>query len=206
VSAQPTGSRSRSPTARREEVEADLLRAVSELLDEGASYTDLDVGRIAQRGGISRTAFYFYFADKRDLLKRLTEEVVDLLYEQADGWWSGTGDARADLETALRNAAALYRDHASVLCAIVEVSGYDPEIREFWRAVIGRFVDATTERLEQEWGPGPHSPSPASTAHVLCWMTERTYYQALLDSGEDHWAPILDAVVSVWHRSAYGPR
>jgi AcrR family transcriptional regulator len=201
-----TGSRVHTPTAKREAVEAYLLRAVKDLLDEGASYTDLDVGRIAQRGGISRTAFYFYFADKRDLLKRLTEDVVALLYEQADRWWSGTGDARADLEAALRNAAALYRDHAAVLCAIVEVSGYDAEIGDFWRSVIARFVDATTERLQQEWGPGPHTPSPAATAYALSWMTERAFYEAVFTDGDAHWESLLDAVVAIWHRSVYGPR
>jgi TetR/AcrR family transcriptional regulator, ethionamide resistance regulator len=206
VSAQPAGSRRRAPTAKREAVEADLLQAVNELLDEGASYTDLDVGRIAHRAGISRTAFYFYFADKRELLKRLTEDVVALLYEQADRWWSGSGDGRADLDTALRNAAGLWRANAPVLSAIVEVSGYDAEIREFWRAVIERFIEATTVRLQHEWGPGPHSPSAAATAHVLCWMTERIYYQALYEPGDRHWASVLDSLVSVWHRSAYGPR
>jgi TetR/AcrR family transcriptional regulator, ethionamide resistance regulator len=201
-----TTQRKRTPTAKREAVEADMLRAVNELLEEGAAYNDLDVGRIAQRAGISRTAFYFYFADKRELLKRVTEDVIALLYVQAERWWSGTGEGRADLETALRNAAVLYRDHAPVLRAIVEVSGYDEEMGDFWRGVIGRFIDATTAHLEREWGPGPHQPSAAATAHVLCWMTERTYYHALYEPGEDHWPPLLDAVVSIWHRSVYDAR
>jgi TetR/AcrR family transcriptional regulator, ethionamide resistance regulator len=198
--------RTRTPTAKREAVEADVLRAVNELLAEGAAYTDLDIGRIAQRAGISRTAFYFYFADKRDLLKRVTEEVIELLYAQADRWWSGTGEGPADLESVLRNAAALYRDHAPVLRAIVEVSGYDAEVGAFWRAVIGRFIDATTRRLEREWGPGPRSPTPAATAYALSWMTERVYYEALFTAGDDHWDGLLDAVVDVWHRSIYSPR
>jgi AcrR family transcriptional regulator len=202
----PAMPRTRTPTAKREAVEADVLRAVNELLAEGAAYTELDVGRIAQRAGISRTAFYFYFADKRELLKRVADEVIELLYEQADRWWSGTGDAPADLETVLRDAAALYREHAPVLRAIVEVSGYDAEVGDFWRGVIGRFVDATTRRLEQEWGPSRQSPSPAATAYALGWMTERTYYQALVTEGDEHWEPLLDAVVAVWQRTVYGPR
>ena len=34
--------------------------------------------RITTRAGISRTAFYFYFRDKRELLMRLTEDVTEL--------------------------------------------------------------------------------------------------------------------------------
>ena len=202
----PVKTRTRTPTAKREAVEAAVKNAVKDLLAEGAAYTDLDVGRIAQRAGISRTAFYFYFSDKRELLMRVADEVMELLYAQADRWWSGTGDAPTDLETVLRDAAALYREHAPVLCAIVEVSGYDSEVGDFWRSVIDRFIEATTRRLEQEWGPGEHSPPAAATAYALSWMTERTYYEALFVDGDDHWEPVLDAIVAVWIRTVYGPR
>ena len=63
------------------------------LLTEGASYADSTSSGSPPRAGISRTAFYFYFRDKRELLMRLTEEVNELLYAQADIWFSGDGDA-----------------------------------------------------------------------------------------------------------------
>jgi AcrR family transcriptional regulator len=201
----PETARSRTPTPKREAVEADLLRAMNELLAEGASFTDLDVGRIAQRAGISRTAFYFYFADKRELLQRVIEDVIALMYEQADRWWSGIGEGPADLEAALRNSALLYRDHAPVLRAIVEVSGYDEGASDFWRAVIDRFIAPTTALLEREWGDHAGSRSAGATAYALSWMTERAYYQALFTPGEDHWGPLLDSIVDIWRRSVYGP-
>ena len=52
-----------------------MLRATEQLLAEGSSYADLNVERIATAAGISRTAFYFYFRDKRDLLMRLAGDV-----------------------------------------------------------------------------------------------------------------------------------
>ena len=64
-----------APTAKREAIEADVLEATEALLEEGASFADLSIERIATRAGISRTAFYFYFRDKRELLMRLTEDV-----------------------------------------------------------------------------------------------------------------------------------
>jgi AcrR family transcriptional regulator len=202
----PAARRRRTSTAKREAVEADLVRAVNELLAEGASYTDLDIGRIAERAGISRTAFYFYFADKRELLIRMTEGVMGLLYEQAEGWWSGTGSAPANLETALRTAAALYRDNAAILCAIVEVSGYDDEVGAFWRGVIGRFEEATSARLEHEWGAGAHSPSARATAFSLSWMTERVLYQSVVQDGEVDREELVDALVAVWQSAVYSPR
>ena len=55
----------RAVTPKRAAVQAAVLRATEELLRDGASYADLNIERIARRAGISRTAFYFYFRDKR---------------------------------------------------------------------------------------------------------------------------------------------
>ena len=81
-----------------------MLRATEELLREGASFAELGIERIATRAGISRTAFYFYFRDKRELIMRLTQDVNAELLDAAATWWSG----QADLRTALARIAAIY--------------------------------------------------------------------------------------------------
>ena len=58
---------------KRAAIEAAVLRATEELLTEGATFAELNIEKIATRAGISRTAFYFYFRDKRELLVRLTD-------------------------------------------------------------------------------------------------------------------------------------
>src|SRR6188472_2915695 len=135
-----------APTAKRAAVQASVLAATEALLTEGASYADLNIERIATRAGISRTAFYFYFRDKRELLMRLTEEVNELLYQQADIWFSGAGDPEPEMREALTNIAALYAEHGVLLRAIIEVSTYDDEVAQFWRGMLGRFVDASRPR------------------------------------------------------------
>ena len=101
ASAQPT-------TAKRAQVQAAVLAATEELLAASGSFQDLKIERIATSAGISRTAFYFYFKDKRELLVRLTEEVTTELYDQADVWFSGQGDAREEIMQALSRVAQLY--------------------------------------------------------------------------------------------------
>ena len=83
---------STAPTAKRAAIEASLLEATETLLADGASFADLGVERIATQAGITRTAFYFYFADKLELLMALTADVNELLLEQANLWWSGEGE------------------------------------------------------------------------------------------------------------------
>src|ERR1700750_2777271 len=123
----PPRSSTASSTPKRAAVQAAVLSATDQLLGEGATYADLSIERIATRAGISRTAFYFYFSDKRELLMRLATDVADELYGQAATGGSSARDGAAEMPEALEQIAALYLDHGPLLCAIVEVATYDEE-------------------------------------------------------------------------------
>ena len=197
-------SREGPPTAKRAAVQAAVLRATEDLLAEGASYADLNIERIATRAGISRTAFYFYFRDKRELLMRLTEDVNELLFAQADIWFSGSGDPEQEMREALRNIGQLYREHGVLLRAIVEVSTYDEDVATFWRGLLGRFVDATRRRIEAEQEAGRAAPTQAhATAFALCWMTERSFYQQLVQESAPSADDLVEALSGIWVRSVY---
>src|SRR5690349_8301352 len=178
----PPRSSTASSTPKRAAVQAAVLGATEQLLGEGATYAALSVERIATRAGISRTAFYFYFADKRELLMRLASELSDELYREADAWWSGAGDGSEQLTTAVAKIATLYRAHRPLVCAIVEVAAYDEIVGPFWRAIVGRFVDASAQRIATEIGGGRASAAldPQPTSFALVWMTERALYQMLV--------------------------
>ena len=179
---------------KRVAIERSVLRATEELLGEGASFAELGIERIATRAGISRTAFYFYFRDKRELLVRLTEEVNAELMAAADTWWSGT----ADLRTALHAIADLYREHGALLRAVVEVSTYDEEVAAFWRGMVGRFADATRERIEAE---DADIPSPAATAFALVWMVERAFYQQRVQGEPVTVDELVDSIATIFERT-----
>jgi AcrR family transcriptional regulator len=193
-----------APTAKRAAVREAVLRATEELLRDGASFADLRVERIARAAGISRTAFYFYFRDKRDLLERLTEEVTDVFYAEADIWWSAGGDPAAALREALTNIAAVYAEHGVLLRAIVEVAAYDEDVGRFWRSLLARFVEASERRIEVEARAGRAvTERPAATAFALCWMTERALYQQLLEGAAPEMDELVDALAEIWVRSVY---
>ena len=194
------------PTDKRRAVEADVLRATEALLGEGASYANLSIERIATRAGISRTAFYFYFADKRELLMRLAADVADELYAEANTWWSGSGDGRGQVTDALAKIAAIYRAHAPLVCAIVEVSTYDAPVGVFWRGLVGRFATASAERIagEQPAGRADAALDAEATAFVLVWMTERSFHQMLVHDGPPADDAIVAALARVWIATVYG--
>ena len=194
------------PTDKRRAIEADVLQAAEALLAEGASYANLSIERIATRAGISRTAFYFYFADKRELLMRLAADVGQQLYDEAETWWSASADGHAQLEEALAKVAALYRAHGPLVCAIVEVSTYDPPVGVFWRELVGRFVAASAERIaaEQAAGRAGAALHPGATAFALVWMTERSFHQMLVQEEPLAAEQLVDALARVWRATVYG--
>ncbi len=180
---------------KRAAIEQAVLRATEELLEEGASFAELGIERIATRAGISRTAFYFYFRDKRELLVRLTSDVNEQLLEAAGTWWSGEGELR----DALRAIADLYREHGALLRAVVEVSTYDEEVAGFWRSLVGRFAEPTRERIEAE---RPELASTArATAFALVWMVERSFYQQLVQDEPVTTDELVDAIATIFERT-----
>lgn len=188
-------------TEKRAQIEASVLRATEELLGEGATYAELGVERIATRAGISRTAFYFYFRDKRELLVRLTEEVNGQLMVAADAWW--TGDE--DVHRALERVGAIYSEHGLLLRAVVEVSTYDEEVAQFWRGQVGRFVDATRDRIRAEQDAGRALPGDADAmAFALIWMAERTFYQQRVQGVPADIGTLVDALGAIFTRTVYG--
>jgi AcrR family transcriptional regulator len=183
---------------KRAAIEASVLQATEALLAEGAKFAELNIERIATRAGISRTAFYFYFRDKRELLVRLTGDVNEQLMAAAQTWWSGD----ADLRHALKRIADLYAEHGALLRAVVEVSTYDEAVAQYWRELIGRFIDATRQRIEAEQENGRAAQGPAGPmAFALVWMVERSFYEQLVQDSPVDVDELVDALAGIFSRT-----
>jgi AcrR family transcriptional regulator len=193
------------PTDKRRAIEADVLQATEALLGEGASFASLSIERIATRAGISRTAFYFYFADKRELLMRLAADVAEQFYREARTWWAVSGDGAEQLAGALGNIAGLYRAHGPLVCALVEVAASDPPVGVFWRGLVERFVAASARRIEAEQAAGRADPAlePTATAFALVWMTERSFHQMLVQAGAVTADDLVAALARIWRATVY---
>jgi AcrR family transcriptional regulator len=169
----------------RLEPEAAFVLATAILLDEGIPYADLSVEQIARKAGRSRSTFYVYFRDKRELLLHATQEIAERLYAAAAGWLREPG-GDGDVHDALAGILSIYREHPGLLAAVVEASGYDELVREHWRELMGGFVEATERRLVGDELLTEGEISTASVhaqAFALVWMTERVCYQQLTGGG-----------------------
>lgn len=187
-------------------MQAAVLQATEELLDEGNSYANLKVEQIATRAGIGRTAFYFYFRDKRELLMHLTESLVSELFEHSERFWrADPGDGIGDLGAVLDENCRIYLRHASVLRAVTEMAAVDDVVGEFWRGMVHRFIDANAQRIEADRAAG-RSPveHPAETAFVLMWATERSLNEWSRSYPDGDPEAIVEALTGVWQRALFG--
>jgi AcrR family transcriptional regulator len=200
--------RTEAQSTRREEVERSVLAATERLLEDGRSFAELPIEAIASAAGIKRSGFYFYFRDKRELLMRLTEEVSELLYAEAAVWWSGDDPCPAELVEALRRVVTHYSEHDVLLRAVVEASAYDEAVASFWRALMGRFVEASRERIESEQAAGRVTAGvpAAETAFALTWMVERACYQRLVAGGRTDDPAFVASLAAIWTGAIYGRR
>jgi AcrR family transcriptional regulator len=140
---------------RRASVEAQILATTERLLAGGASFTELGVQRIAAEAGVARSTFYTHFRDKSELLVRLANTMQDTAFDIVRTWRpTGPGGGLDGLIEVFVQVIAIYREYASVLTAVNEVSSYDATVRDLWGARTNRFVDLAAQFViaEQEAG------------------------------------------------------
>ncbi len=193
------------PTAKREAVQAQLIEAAHLVLEEGTGYAELSIERITRRAGLSRTAFYFYFADKSELLLALAEDVAARFFAAVASWFAGESSTDEDIRQALSNILELYDEHGAVVAILVDAAGSDEAASRLWHSLIGRFVAATQARIERDQATGQALDGPAGElAFSLCWMTERVMYERHVQHRGERGEELLDALTAIWKRSIYG--
>jgi TetR/AcrR family transcriptional regulator, ethionamide resistance regulator len=186
----------------RAEVQADVREALVDLLAE-RPFKDVTIDELARRAGLSRTAFYFYYPDKNEVLKEAAATVAAEVYAAADRLWHGSGPPEQLVREAIEGIAAVYRKHGDMFRAGLEVTTYDEEFREFYWALIRRFVDATAEHLGRELAAGRARPLDVDvTAESLVWMAERCSYAFFLTEGRSP-SEVIDAITSIWVHGLY---
>lgn len=190
-------------SAKRAQVERDVLRAVDELLCDGMRWNDLSIERITTRAGISRTAFYFYFKDKRELLMRLVSEVGAEVYA-ASAWLNREGEEDA-VATAMHAVNGIYQEHGALLQAVVEVSAVDETVAAVFHEIMDALTAATAARMAEvagQDGTAPVVPYEHS-ARALIAMTEHSFYSWRV-RGEEVTDAHVDALTAIWVRTVYG--
>jgi TetR/AcrR family transcriptional regulator, ethionamide resistance regulator len=172
-------SRRTAPAVRKGDVrERQILDAAEKLLAT-RGYAHMTVADIAAASGITRGALYFYFASKQDVLTALVARTVQALQEKSGAALADTAPVDEVISTALERTARLWREHGPVMRAAVDVSSTVPEIDQLWTGTADVFIEAITAVLKRGGVPPGEGPGDAAAlGRALCWMIERSFYQA----------------------------
>ena len=185
----------------RHEVEADVRAALLRLLGEGKPFKDLTVDELARAAGLSRTAFYFYFPGKSQVLMSALGEVTEQLYSEAARWWHGKGKPEQLIRVALEGIVDVFQRHAALLRTSHEVMNYDSEFAAFYNdRVMDRFVTATAEQLRRD--RRVRALNSDAVAEVLVWMVERCNNVLIGAHGRPP-EELVEAYIAVWVHALY---
>ncbi|BBH70131.1 hypothetical protein ACTI_68160 [Actinoplanes sp. OR16] len=167
-------STTRHPSAgpdRRAAVQARIVAATERLLAGGATFTELGVQRIAADAGVARSTFYLHFRDKSELALSLAGSLAGTAFTMMDAWDPAAPDALETFERSMTGVVRFYRERATVLAAVLEVTAYDEAVRDAWAGQLGQFI-ALAEKLliaEQAAGRTTADLDAAAASRLIIW-------------------------------------
>jgi AcrR family transcriptional regulator len=196
------GSPLRSTTTeRRTLLSRHFVSVLEPIIEAGESYNDLSVERIITAGGISRSTFYVYFEDKTALLRAMAQDVIADLVGVGNSWWDLEAGADRDaLRAALEPPIAKYREHRTILGAVVEAAGYDGGLRAALRSLVDEVSASLAEHIRTCGAPGLDAER---TAQWVIWMIERGLYQLVVTADDDEAERLVDALAQTVWRAVY---
>ena len=182
-----------------------VLTAMRELLRE-RRFESISVAEVIAAAGVSRASFYFYFPSKQAVLAELVRRAVAQGQQAAEPWTGGRQDPAPALRAGVSAGAALWRENAGVLRAIVESWGSDDQLRELWLAQMDTFTEAAVTRInaDPEALRALQGQDVRAVAGSLTWLGERLYYLAALGVPPyDDEERLVDVLTHMWLTTLY---
>ncbi|HWJ82445.1 MAG TPA: TetR/AcrR family transcriptional regulator [Nocardioides sp.] len=195
----------RSGARRREATQARAVAATRKLLLSGEPYTSLSMAQIARAAGLARATLYVHFEDKRDIIAKIAEEIVEQRFALGA---EALAEATIDRDTVGAIVADMtdrWVSDAPLLAAIVALAEEDEDVRRIWVAAIHEVGAMGADLMRRHWADGPSAArDPDTIGQVLAWMFERAAHQLARDPSRC--ADVADAVAEVvWRVFEYRP-
>jgi AcrR family transcriptional regulator len=186
--------RRRTPQDARQEI----LDATSRLIAERPVH-EVTVLAIMERTTLSRKSFYVYFRDRSELIIAL----VQPLRAQADAsleHWVGAADPVQAGRAALRAAAALYRQHGTILRALFWASAEDPDLAAARRELTEPIID-TALRVISPIAACRDPRRLRATVRALVTMNQHSMLALPADATDADLDQLVDTLATIWERA-----
>lgn len=191
----------RTATAQR------VLQAAEALLRGGERFTEIPVERLLEEADVSRSTFYVHFADKSVLLTQLAEQALSDIQAAAEVWWAldHTVGPEPAAKT-IRGMIKVYRKHAHVLRALIEVSTYDDAVGDLRRERIDMYTAMSARRMAEEQSQDLIAPDVdvEYTAATVIRLVDVTILDHILHGSAKNDARLANSLARVGWLARYG--
>lgn len=207
---QVTPSRSRRQARSSGNEREQAILATAKRLLGSRTIHEISIEEITKSVGISRSAFYFYFSSKEDVLLSLLDRVLDETVRLGDSLRRRSGEDTVHLlHRGIATSFQIFLDNRAVMIASSQAKATNRAMRGVWNEIIEHWIDRSTRLIqaEQRSGAAPRNFSAEELAISLNLMNERAMFAACADDGPHHdVAELAGALLQVWLRNIYQGR
>jgi AcrR family transcriptional regulator len=195
----PAGRR-RAKVSKGDLREQALLDAAEEILRRSA-VTGLTMEAVAKQAGITRSAAYFYFASKEEVVRAVIERATRHIYTGLEA--SGDAVDTTGVKQAVGVQLDNWRHHGHIFRVGVELSTR-AEYRQVWVSLMEHGIDLACQAVAHDRARGLVGGDPAqdrARLEALAWMGERTCYLLFTrDHSEAEEEQLRDTLTTLAHR------
>jgi AcrR family transcriptional regulator len=179
VAWEPAEGRSDATSARGRRTRERILRAAMQVFGR-RGFADTTVLDIAERAGLASGTVYQYFEDKRDIFRRLLQDLTDRLHRETR--MPAGEDGRLIVRDAMLRYLEVYRENASIFKAWWELLEPATEFTDAWVALHDKSCREIRQviREGQRAGNIDAEVDPEITAELIVAAFERPVYSRMV--------------------------
>ena len=168
-------------------------------------FRDMTVQSLMTPTGASRSAFYRYFKDLREVMETLLGMLNEEALAVTGSWFEGTGDPIALFNESLAAVVEVCYRRGPILRAIDDAAATDNRLEKVWAQFFRQFDDAVTLRIEAEQSQGLIPNLDARTmAIALNRLNVYSYIEAFGQRPRSKPEPVREALTRIWISTLYG--
>jgi AcrR family transcriptional regulator len=202
-------SEAETPTRGNPETRQQILKAALRALEQ-KNVAEVRVDDIVQEAGVARGTFYIYFRDKLDVLKALSWELHEELFNESHVALDRRSNAYDRLRQSLRRVIDNWLEHGNVFTSITQLAmthedflAISQEQRYPFIRQIKRDIEASIERGRAR--PIDAAVAAKALAAMMDWfcllwfgLDEPPYEDA-----HEHIDDVVDNLATLWYRAVY---
>jgi len=156
---------------------------------------------------VSRSAFYQYFKDLRELMETLLAMLETEVLTASKPWFLETGDPVALIRESLTGAVSVFHQRGPFFKAVADAATTDERLESAWLLFVKDFDDAVSERIRMDQELGLTAAFDSRTvAHSLNMLNAYTFISAFGRHPRSEPEPVREAIIRIWTSTLYGTR